>query len=216
MIGRKALWISLLVLLTMIAADVWRLSLLADWHHVPVEGPANRHTIPAVMLFIPPLALLFTMGLIFTRKWLRSGPADAVQSWGRWYGQMLLFNTAAGACAQTFELARSLGDLRSVNPLTFVHLYLVATGVFMILIGNMLPKMPWLLARFRPLDPWQWKRHLRFGGRITVAFGVFIALVMPLLPMKMSLPVMLGMALVVLAANYWYRARVKREPSPQP
>lgn len=214
MIDRKALWISLLVLAAMIVADLWRLSLLPDWHHFPANGPGS-HAIPAVMLFTPVLAILFTLGLIFTRRWLRSGSVDAVQSWGRWYGHMLLFNTAAAACAQTFTLARSLGALRSVNPLTFLHFYMVATGVFLILVGNMLPKMPWLLARSHPLDPWQWKRHLRFGGRIMVGFGVFIALAMPLLPVQTVVPVMLGMAITILAANYWYRARVRRQPTPQ-
>src|SRR3954464_5094863 len=153
MVDRRALWISLLVLLAVIAADFWRLSLLPDWHHVPAEGPGNSHTIPVLVFFAPALALLFTMGMIFSLQWLRSGSEESVRPWRRWYGQLLLFNTAVIASAQAFNLARSLGALQSVNRLTLVHAMFVVTGIFMILIGNALPKMPWLSARFRPLDP---------------------------------------------------------------
>ena len=216
MINRRALWISLLVLITMIAADVWRLSLLPDWHHIPAEGPGNSHTIPVLMFFAPALGLLFTMGLLFARTWLRSGPEEAVQPWRRYYGRALLFNAAILAAAEAFNLARSLGALQSVNRLTLSHGIMVVGGIFMMLAGNMLPKMPFLSQRFRPLDQWQWNRHLRFAGKITVVLGLFIAVVMPLLPIKMVLPAMLGLALPVIAVNYWHRAKLRREPSPQP
>jgi uncharacterized membrane protein len=216
MINRRALWISLLVLFAMIAADVWRLSLLPDWHHIPAEGPGNSHTVPVLAFFTPVLAVLFTMAVLFSRKWLRSGPEEAMQPWRRWYGLMLLFNTAIAASAQAFNLARSMGALQSINRIALSHGIMVVGGIFMILVGNMLPKMPWLLARFRPLDQWQWNRHLRFGGKVTVIFGVFIALILPLLPVKMVLPATLGLALAVTAVNYWHRAKVRREPSPQP
>jgi hypothetical protein len=216
MINRKALWICLLVLIAMIAADFWRLSLLPNWHHIPAEGPGNSHTIPVLRLFSPVLAVLFTMGMLFSRKWLRSGPEEAVQPWRRWYGLLLLFNTVIAASAQAFILSRSLGALQSVDRQTFSHVVMVATGIFMVLVGNMLPKMPWLSTRFRPLDPWQWNQHLRFGGKIMVVFGLFLAVGMPLLPAKMDLPAMLGLTLALLVVNYWHRAKVKREPSPQP
>jgi hypothetical protein len=218
MIDRKALWISLIVLTAMIGADLWRLSLLTDWHQVPAEGPGNSHTFPVFRLFIPALALLFTMALLFSRTWFRSGSQEAVQLWQRWFGLCLLFNTAIMALATTFTLARSLGALHSVNRLTFSHVIMVAGGIFMILIGNVLPKMPFLTARFRrsQLDPWQWNRHLRFGGKLTVIVGICMAVGFPLLPLKMVSPAAFGMAFAALAANYWHRAKVKREPSPQP
>jgi len=218
MINRRALWISLLVLFAMIAAVFWRLSLLPDWHHVPAEGPGSSDTIPLIVLFAPSLALLFTMGMLFTRKWLRSGSEEALQSWRRWYGLFLLFNTVITASAQAFTLARSLGGLQSVDRLILAHVIMVLTGIFMILVGNMLPKMPWLSARFRhaQLDPWQWNRHLRFGGKLAVVYGVLIAVGMPLLPVRMFSPATVGLVLVALAVNHWHRAKVKREPSPQP
>jgi uncharacterized membrane protein len=214
MIDRRALWISILVLVAMVAADFWRLGLLPDWHQVPAEGPGNGHTFPAFRLFIPALALLFTMGLLFTRIWLRSGSEEAVQHWRRWYGLCLMFNTAITALATAFTLARSLGALQSVNRLAVV---MVASGIFMIVIGNMLPKMPFLTARFRrtQLDPWQWNRHLRFGGKLAVIAGLCMAVGFPLLPLNMVRPAAFGLALTALTVNYWHLAKVKREPSPQ-
>jgi hypothetical protein len=66
---------------------------------------------------------------------------------------MLLFNTVMAASAQAFTLARSLGALRSVDQLTFSHVAFVVTGIFMMLVGNMPPKMPWLAQHFRPHGP---------------------------------------------------------------
>lgn len=217
MIDRKAFWISVLVLVAMIAADFWRLSLLVDPHHFPTNGPGS-HAVPAVMVYIPVLSVLFTMVLVISRKLLRSGSEEAVQRWGRWLGLMLLFNTAISALAEAFMLARSLGALQYVNPLIVSHAVFVATGIFMMVIGNMVPKLPWLSQRFSryQLDPWQWNRLLRFGGKVMVGLGLFFAVVMPLLPFMMIVPAALGVTLATLATNYWYRAKVRREPSPQP
>jgi len=216
MIDRRALRISLLVVFAMIAAGFWRLSLLPDWHQVPAEGPGDNHTFPAFGLFIPAMALLVTIGLLAVRNWLRSGSEDAVQPWRHWYGLLLLFNTGIAGLAQAFMLARSLGALQSVDRLALSRVMMVAAGTLMMVFGNTLPKMPFLTARFRPLDPWQWNRHLRFAGKLAVFFGLFLAVIMPLLPLKMVSPAAAGLALAGMTANYWHRAKVKRELSPQP
>jgi hypothetical protein len=96
------------------------------------------------------------------------------------------------------------------------HVVFVATGIFLMAVGNMLPKMPWLTARFRPLDPWQWNQHLRFAGKLTVVIGLFLAVGMPLLPITMGLPVSIGLAITTITVSFWHRAKVRREPSPQP
>jgi hypothetical protein len=217
MINRKALWISILVLFAMIAANLWRLSLLPDWRHVPVEGPGSR-SIPVFWTFVPPMAVLFTMGIFFARKWLRSGPEEAVQRWSGLYGAMLLFNTAICASAEAFNLARSMGALQSIDRPTLAHSIMVVTGVSMVLVGNMTPKMPWLTSRFRyaQLDPWQWNQHVRFSGKLAVVAGLFFAVGMPLLPLKITFPLAIGLALVVIAVNHWHRAKVRGASSPQP
>jgi hypothetical protein len=155
------------------------------------------------------------MGMLFVRKWLTSGPEDAMQPWQRYNGLTLVFSAGVTALAQAFLLARSLGILKSVDRVTVSHVVFVATGIFVMVVGNMLPKMPWLTARFRPLDPWQWNRHLRFTGRLTVVTGLFVAVGMPQLPIKMILPVSIGLALTTVAVAFWHRAKVRYEPSPQ-
>ena len=79
-----------------------------------------------------------------------------------------------------------------------------------------MPKMPWLTARFRPLDPWQWNQHLRFAGKLTFVLGLFFAVGMPLLPFNMVVPVAIGLSIATGAASFWHRAKVRRGPSPQP
>lgn len=215
MINRKALWISILLILAMIAANIWRLSLLPDWHHVPVEGPGS-HLVPVVWTFIPPLGVLFMMGVLFVRKWLRPGPEEAMPPWRLFGGMALLFVAGIGALAEAFNIARSLGALQSIDRLTLAHAIVVVGGIFMMAAGNILPKMPWLKTRFRPLDPWQWNQYQRFSGRLAFVAGLFVAVGTPLLPFKIAVPVMLGLMLTIVAVSLWYRSKVRREPSPQP
>ncbi len=73
MINRKAFWISLLVLFVMIAADFWRLSLLPDWRHVPVEGPGSR-SVPVFWTFVPPPGGVVYDGDILRPKMVKLGP----------------------------------------------------------------------------------------------------------------------------------------------
>lgn len=214
MIDRKALWISLFLVCAMIAAILWRLSLLPDWHHVPADGPGGSRTIPVFMIFAGPLAVLFSVAVLYVRKWLRSGPEEAMQHWRRSNGLILMFNAVMMALMQAFILARSLGALQSVDRLAVSHAAFLVSGIFLMVAGNALPKAPWLSMRFRPLDPWQWNRHLRFGGKLMVGMGLFMAVGMPLLPEKMVPPVTIGLMLTMLAAGFWHRAWVKREPSP--
>ena len=46
----------------MTAAAVWRLSLLADWHHMPMLTPKGLVVKNGLVLFVPPLSLLFIAG----------------------------------------------------------------------------------------------------------------------------------------------------------
>ena len=213
MIDRKAVRISILLVLAMIGANIWRLSLLPDWHHVPTEGTGDSRMIPVVWTFGPPLMVLFVMGVLYLRNWLRSGPEESVQRWRLYNGMALLFSATAAALTHAFNIARSLGALQSVDRRTVAHVIMVAAGVFMMAAGNNLPKMPWLTARFRPLDPWQWNLHHRFIGKLMVALGLFFAVGMPLVPVGMLIPVMIGLTLMLMVAGFWHRAKVRRDSS---
>ena len=220
MINRKALWITILLVLAMIAANIWRISLLPDWRHVPAVVAGNIRIIPVFWTFLPPLLVLFMMALILALNWKfgpeQTSPKEAVQSWWRRQSLALVFVAGMAALGQAFSTVHSLGALQSVDPPTFSHFGSAAAGIFMMAFGNMLPKMPWLTERFRPLDPWQWNQHRRFQGRLIFLFGLFIAVGAPLLPAKIAAPAVLGLSLAVMATSLWHRAKVRREPSPQP
>ena len=221
MIDRKALWISIFLVIAMTAAHIWWLSLLPDWRHVPIERVDNsRVIIPVFWTFGPPLLTLFTMALIFALNWKfgpeQTSPKEALQFWGRIQSLALVFVAGMMALAYAYNIARSLGALQSVDRVTLSHFILAAGGIFLMAYGNMLPKMPWLTERSRPLDPWQWNQHRRFQGRLFVVFGLLVAVAAPLLPPKMAAPAVLGLSLAAVATSFWHRAKVKREPSPQP
>jgi hypothetical protein len=218
MIDRKALWISLLVVFAMIAADFWRLSLLPDWHYMAVTGPADSHTVNGFMLLVGPAGLLLFMAVLFARKWFASGPEENVRPWRKWSGLMLLSWTAIVALMQAFIIARSLGFVGGLDRLTVAHGFNALMGILIMVLGNMMPKLPWLTMRFRPLqlDPWQWNRQLRFMGRLLVGIGAFIAIGGFLLPKGSFLPFLVSLWLATFVAGIWHRARVRREPSPRP
>lgn len=215
MIDRRALWICLLAVAAMFAADFWRLSLLPDWHHVPAEGPGNARTMPVFAIFFGPTVLLFSLGLVFARRWLRSGTPEAVRHWRRSNGLVALSNAGMMSLLQGFMLARSLGLLQSIDRLAVARTCLVIAGLVFIAAGNTLPKAPWLKARFGALDSWQWNRHLRFSGRMMVAMGLLFAAVMPFMPVTLLRPVAITAALIMLVATQWHRASIKRQPSAQ-
>jgi hypothetical protein len=170
------------------------------------------------MIFWGPFALLLMMLFIFVRRWFVSGPKESEQSWRRWSTLILIAYAAIVVLMQAFITARSLGFGQAIDRLAVAHTAQVAVGILMVLMGNALPKMPWLSARFRPfrLDPWQWNRQMRFVGKLMVGLGLVFALVPLLLPPRMAFPSLAGTWLVAMAASFWHRAKVKRESSPQP
>jgi hypothetical protein len=220
MIDRKALWITSLIVVAMIAANIWRLSLLPDWRHVPAVVAGSTRMVPSFWAFPPPLIVLLMMGMFLAIN-LKFGPKEAspekaMQFWRHQHGMALVFGAGTVGLAQAFSLARSLGALQSVDPPTFRHVVFVAAGIFLMVFGNMMPKMPWLTERFSPLDPWQWNRHRRFQGKFIVALGLFFAVAMPLLSLRMVVPLSIGLSLTLASVSLWHRVKMRRESLPQP
>jgi hypothetical protein len=215
MIDRKALWISSLLLIAMTAAGLWRLSLLQDWHHVPVGPPDEHHSVGGFFLFAEPAALLLVMLTPYLRKWTSRTSEESLQVWRRWSSRAILLAAPLLALGQAFLVTRSLGLFSEADGGPVAKAMMVLSGLMLVVIGNALPKMPWLSSRIRPLrlDPWQWNRQLRFVGKVTVAFGLFAALVCPFLPAPTLRPAILTLWLAAMAANIAYRIKVRREPS---
>jgi hypothetical protein len=217
MIDRKALWFSITAILAMFAAAIWRFSLLRDWHQMPVGEPNEHHIVSGLVLFIPPATLLLSVSGLFARKWFASGPEESVAPWRRWGSTLLISYAAILPVMQAFMIARTLGHVALVDALMIARVFAVVVGILMAVVGNALPKLPWLSARFRPLklDPWQQNRQLRFVGKLMVGMGLFIALGPFLLEPKKLLPVMIVLWLAMMTASIAYRIKLRREPSPQ-
>ncbi|HEY4077592.1 MAG TPA: hypothetical protein VGM26_11760 [Rhizomicrobium sp.] len=218
MIDRKGLWILILLFLAMTAAAVWRLSLLPDWTHMPMVTPQGPRIRSGLVLFVPPLSLLFMIAVLAAQKWLVSGPDEALATW---YRRSKLLPMAAGmllALMEGFIICRSLGHGFGLNPETLARIMMAVAGTLVIMQGNVLPKLPWLSARWRlfRLDPWQSARSRRFSGRITVAFGLAMVIAAVLLPPRATTPILLILTLAFYGAIIWYFVRLKREPSMWP
>jgi len=218
MIDRKPLWFLILLCLAMTAAAVWRLSLLPDWTQMPMPTPKGMVTRSGLVLFIPPVCLLFTIAALAAPKWLASRPNEALATL---YRRIRPFPMAAGvllALMQAFLISRSLGHSLGLNPVAIARIVMTVTGIMIIMQGNAMPKLPRVPSRFAALnlDPGQSARSRRFAGRITVALGFAEIAGAILLPLRAITVTVLILTLAFCGALIWNIVRVKREPSPLP
>jgi len=218
MIDRKALWVTGLMIIAMTTAALWRVSLLADRSHMTLSGPAQTVTVPTLALFISPLCLLFVVAVLIAQKWFVSGPEEAMRPWHRWGRLMLVSYGVILALMQANILGRSFGVGVPLSRPQIARIGFVVTGGLIVVLGNALPKLPWLSARlsFWRLDPWQWARHRRFMGKITVVMGFGIIVGGALLPLRLVAPALICLWLAVFTASIWYRMKLRRDPSPLP
>lgn len=215
MIDRKGLWILILLCLTMAAAAVWRLSLLPDWHHMPMMTPKGLVTKNGLVLFAPPLSLLFMLIAAFATKWLVTGPDEAIEARQRHSRLILLGTGMLVALAQTFIIGRSLGHGFGLNPEILARAMLMASAIMLTTYGNSIPKLPRVSKRIAAfnLDPWQSARSRRLAGRLTVALGLFQIIAAMLLPVRAITPIVMVLCLAYLGAISWHVFWLKREPS---
>jgi hypothetical protein len=219
MIDRKALWIGFTTVFVLLAAILWRVSLLPDWHQMPIDGPADSHTMKTHALFMQVFIVLFLTVFMYARKYWVSGTDEAVQSWRR-LGSLFVIGFSAFAMLNVaFFLSRSLGYGLALDRLTMARFFMAGLGLLNMVLGNALPKMPGVSEPLRwfKLDLWQQKRQVRFLGKLLVAMGlalVGIAAFLPMLPKALLAALLLGLGPVCVVTIFWHLAKVKREPSP--
>jgi hypothetical protein len=218
MIDRRKLRISGLLLMAMVAATLWRLSLFSDWRHIPLGNPADHHTITGLVFFAAPASLLIAMVMTFLTTLLISNvPEESMPAWSRWNGRWLVTLGALMALVQAVTLIRSFGIL-PLSAQTVARGVVVFIGIIFMVIGNATPKLPSLTALSGPfrLGPWQENRLLRFVGKLLFGLGLFLATSGILLPPALWSSAFLCLALAAFAAAIWYRIKLRREPSPLP
>ncbi|HEX4106269.1 MAG TPA: hypothetical protein VHX92_08555 [Rhizomicrobium sp.] len=214
MIDRNAFRISGLFLLIMVAATVWRLSLLPDWRHMPVGG---GHTITGLVLFAAPLSLLITMVVPYLPKLLMSDVGDSKQAWGRWNGRWIVSQGAIIFALQVIVLIHSLGVLPLPAEM-IVRVTVVLMGLMFMTMGNIIPKAPSMPAGADPraLNPWQQSRQMRLIGKLLFGLGLLLAIGGMLLPPEFLRSAFLYFGLAALAAGIWYGVKLRREPARLP
>lgn len=217
MIDRKGLWLLILLCLAMTAAAIWRLSLLPDWHHMPMPTPKGPVVKNGLVLFIVPLSLLFMIAVFSAQRWLVSGPGEALAAWYRHGSLLPMMSGVLSALMQVFLISRSFG-YTGLNPEIVARAVMGVTGILTVMFGNVVPKLPRLSKRFAALnlEPWQSARHMRFGARMTVVFGLAMTIAAILLPIRAVAPIFLTATLAFCGAVFWYFVKLKREPSPRP
>jgi hypothetical protein len=216
MIDRKVLGCLILLCLAMTVAAVWRLSLLADWTQLPIVTPRGPGTRNSLVLFVPPLSLLFMIAIGLVMNWLFYGPDDAIQVRQRRSRLMLMGTGVMTALAQAFVISRSLNHGLGLDPQAVARVMVGVSGILTMIYGNVAPKLPRVLKRFAALnlDPWQSARSRRLAGWMTVALGLAMINAAIVLPMRAMAPTILVLCAVYYGVFIWHFSRLKREPSP--
>src|SRR5207248_10668567 len=122
------------------AAAFWRLSLLPDWHLMPMLTPKGPITRNGLVLFLPPLGLLFVIVIHLGKNWLVTGPDEARAAWCRRSGLLPMAVGMLMILAQALNISRSLGYDLSLDGQTFARFVLVAVGILTMVRGNVMPK----------------------------------------------------------------------------
>jgi hypothetical protein len=216
MIDRKTLWLLILLCLATTATAVWRLSLLPDWTRVPFTvGRSGPHIEHGLVLFVPPLSLLFMIGLAFATRWLVSGPEESVKIHQRRNRLALLGTGVMVTLMQFFIIGRSLDYGNGLNADAISRGVIIVSAILMMLQGNNMPKLPWISSRFPALqlDPWQSARAKRFAGRMSIGLGLIMIAVAALLPARIIGPAVMSAVPLYIGVIVWYSLRLKREPS---
>jgi hypothetical protein len=218
MIDRKALGILILLCLATTAAAIWRLDLLPDWTQLPIVTPRGPSTQNGLVLFVPPLSLLFMITIGLAMNWLFSGPDEAIQIRQRRSRLLLLGTGVMTALAQAVIISRSLHLGLWLNPATLARAVVGVGGILTVMYGNIVPKLPRVSKRFAALnlDPWQSARSRRVAGWMTVALGLAMITVAVLLPLRAMAPTALALCAAYYCVCIWHFTRLKREPSPMP
>jgi len=215
MIDRKALWTLILFALVMTAAALWRLSLLPDWTQVPFTGPRGPFTRHGLVLFIPPLSMLFLIVLSWIMKYMVSGTDVAIAAYQRLNRKVLLGVAVLSLLMHGYIISRSLGYGLALHGEYLARGTVVITAILVMFHGNALPKLPWLSSRITSFqfDAWQSARSRRFAGRISIVLSLGMIAAGLLMPIKTVAPFVMALSLAYLVAIIWYALKLKREPS---
>lgn len=212
MIRKHALTLVWILVAAMIAATLWRLSLLPDWSLVTMarEDGAPLRSASSVWLFLCPVILAFA-AISHTRSMrLARGRPEAVQSVRTFSTTLLLAMALITTLMQGILLGRSLGMALPYDAIA--RSLFVVLGLLTALFGNRLPKLPWVTSKAVFLDDASLQKIRRINGAWMVAVGVVSALsgllLQPLhLVAWLVLALTLGGVVAIRTYAFWLRQR---------
>jgi hypothetical protein len=211
MINRTACVTSIVLVLVMITATMWRLPMLPDWAYGPNGAPPPIRKPP--VMFVIPACLAFVGGVLALMKWLTTATADAVEPWQRWGGNTLMAYGVFCTLFHLYGVARSVGFAGPFSPTVVTRAVDVLAGCLIIGVANQIPKFPWLPSRFRILylDSVRGPQLSRFGGRFLVLSGFAMVIGALVMPLRMMLPLALSVTSSVALAVVVRKAQLLRE-----
>lgn len=209
---KHALTICWALVAAMTAATLWRISLLPDWSLVTMAGEdgAPLRSSSSVSLFIGPAVLAFA-AILHARSMRRAqGRPEAVQTVRNFGAMLLLAMGVITTLMQGIILTRSMG--LSLPYDAIARSFFVVLGLLMAMMGNRLPKLPWVTSKAVFLDDASLQKIRRISGLWHVVIGLVCALagllLQPLrLVMWLVLALTLGGVVAIRAYSFWLSQR---------
>ena len=214
MIDRSTFRTVMALVAIMLAAAAWRVSMLSDWTRLPRYG-ADGVALPpgnsAALLISPGLIVFFLIVMAVGRRMSTASDRDRAP-WRKWARLNLIGFVAICAAQQAYIIARSLGLMTALSPALYARTLFVVSGLLLLVIGNVMPKLPWLGSRiwFFNLDRDQGAQLQRLRGWLVVALGLFVTLGGLFLPLKIVPPLLFSLWTAAAIVLLLFCATAKR------
>lgn len=223
MIDRRAALISAALFLVMVAASIFRISLLPDWAYMPSFGPDGEpgpQRSSLILLFLPG-----TVVFVVSALWLSGKPVSSSRNGGEIWRALGTFSLVVYSLTITFLqiylLLSSCGIGITLGPLVG-RIGFVALAALVIVRANQIPKLPWRKPRigiFPDLGPIQGAKFQRFSARLTVGSTIALLIIAPTTPPPTSarlVCLLLSTMLILITVRAFRLQREKRRANPRP
>lgn len=135
MLSRRTILILLVLILVMLASDIWKVTREERW---------------SITLFLPPV-LIISMMRNFVRSESAVGSAEAFAALKKWFGAFSIVCAVIFTMLQLQPVISSLGIALPTSELSW-RLFVAGCGLPLVVMGNRMPKLPPLKSR-RPGVP---------------------------------------------------------------
>jgi hypothetical protein len=196
MLDRKTKLIILVLLLVMMASDIWLVAHAVRWPAFPsLLAYLGRWL---TILFLLPACMMICIG---SWQWRMARAEGDLTAWTRWVRFLAICYAATGAGYQLW-LAMTISKVLPVpSSLSLIRVLIAFFGVQMLVLGNCKAKLPplkaWLPASLL-LSAAGEAAILRLEGWLLVAYELIVVATAFLIPMSLIAPLFASMSLALL------------------